>query len=152
MLRELPDSNLANARFQIQVSQTPSPEGISYPHRDGEVREQVISGAVQTRWSFFPPPGARSQAPWAVASGGEANRLMLALKSVLMASDDVPVTWVFDEVDTGIGGSTALAVGAVGGTCPAPLGGPMCNPFGSGGRVVITTWLSIRKSAAALPE
>jgi DNA repair protein RecN (Recombination protein N) len=45
-----------------------------------------------------------------IASGGEVSRVMLALKSVLGAADIVPVL-VFDEVDTGIGGATALAVG-----------------------------------------
>jgi len=112
VLRELPDLNLANARFQIQVSQTPSPEGIPYPHRDGEVRVQVTSrGADQVEFLFSANPGQDLRPLAKVASGGEASRLMLALKSVLAASDDVP-TLVFDEVDTGIGGSTALAVGA----------------------------------------
>ncbi|MDO8915420.1 MAG: DNA repair protein RecN [Coriobacteriia bacterium] len=45
-----------------------------------------------------------------IASGGEVSRVMLALKSVLGAADVVPVL-VFDEVDAGIGGATALAVG-----------------------------------------
>jgi DNA repair protein RecN (Recombination protein N) len=45
-----------------------------------------------------------------IASGGEVSRVMLALKSVLGAADTVPVL-VFDEVDAGIGGATALAVG-----------------------------------------
>jgi DNA repair protein RecN (Recombination protein N) len=54
-----------------------------------------------------------SGAPVAVdraASGGERSRIMLALEVVLAASDPVP-TFVFDEVDAGIGGTTALAVG-----------------------------------------
>lgn len=45
-----------------------------------------------------------------VASGGEVSRVMLALKSVLGGADSVEVL-VFDEVDAGIGGATALAVG-----------------------------------------
>jgi len=45
-----------------------------------------------------------------IASGGEVSRVMLALKGVLGDADDVPVL-VFDEVDAGIGGATALAVG-----------------------------------------
>ncbi|MDP2233595.1 MAG: DNA repair protein RecN, partial [Actinomycetota bacterium] len=45
-----------------------------------------------------------------IASGGEISRVMLALKGVLGAADDVPVL-VFDEVDAGIGGVTASAVG-----------------------------------------
>jgi DNA repair protein RecN (Recombination protein N) len=51
-----------------------------------------------------PSPLARS------ASGGELARLMLALKVVLTKGSTVP-TLVFDEVDAGIGGATAAAVG-----------------------------------------
>ena len=45
-----------------------------------------------------------------VASGGELSRFMLALKVALMDVKSVP-TMIFDEIDTGIGGSTADAVG-----------------------------------------
>ncbi|HET6614014.1 MAG TPA: DNA repair protein RecN [Kofleriaceae bacterium] len=45
-----------------------------------------------------------------IASGGELSRIMLALKLSLRRADDV-ATYVFDEVDTGIGGATADAVG-----------------------------------------
>ncbi|MGI6440145.1 MAG: DNA repair protein RecN [Sphaerochaetaceae bacterium] len=45
-----------------------------------------------------------------IASGGELSRVMLAIKSVLADSDDIE-TLVFDEVDAGIGGSVAKAVG-----------------------------------------
>jgi DNA repair protein RecN (Recombination protein N) len=45
-----------------------------------------------------------------IASGGELSRLMLALKVVLSRGSPVP-TLVFDEVDSGIGGATAAAVG-----------------------------------------
>ena len=45
-----------------------------------------------------------------VASGGEISRVMLALKSVLGEADTTPIL-VFDEIDAGIGGSTATSVG-----------------------------------------
>jgi DNA repair protein RecN (Recombination protein N) len=45
-----------------------------------------------------------------IASGGELSRIMLALKLVLRRADDV-ATYVFDEVDAGIGGATAQVVG-----------------------------------------
>jgi DNA repair protein RecN (Recombination protein N) len=45
-----------------------------------------------------------------VASGGELSRIMLAMKLVLRRADEV-ATYVFDEVDTGVGGATASAVG-----------------------------------------
>lgn len=46
-----------------------------------------------------------------IASGGELSRVMLALKTVLAASDPVQ-TLVFDEIDTGIGGEVAVSIGA----------------------------------------
>ena len=45
-----------------------------------------------------------------IASGGELSRIMLAIKSALSASDSVD-TLIFDEIDAGIGGEVALAVG-----------------------------------------
>jgi DNA repair protein RecN (Recombination protein N) len=46
----------------------------------------------------------------AIASSGELARVMLALKTVLAAEDQIPVL-VFDEVDANVGGETANAVG-----------------------------------------
>ena len=45
-----------------------------------------------------------------IASGGELSRVMLGLEVVLGAVDPVP-TFVFDEVDAGVGGSAALGIG-----------------------------------------
>ena len=52
------------------------------------------------------PPGPLNR----IASGGELARFMLALKAVLAGADPVPVL-VFDEVDSGVGGAVAAAVG-----------------------------------------
>jgi DNA repair protein RecN (Recombination protein N) len=46
------------------------------------------------------------------ASGGEASRVMLALKTVLAGNDEVP-TLIFDEIDTGVGARTAPAVASL---------------------------------------
>jgi DNA repair protein RecN (Recombination protein N) len=46
-----------------------------------------------------------------IASGGELSRIMLAMKLVLRRADEV-ATYVFDEVDAGIGGATAQVVGS----------------------------------------
>lgn len=63
---------------------------------------------------FFFRPGAGMQArPLArIASGGEVSRVMLAVKVVLGSKDDVD-TLVFDEVDAGVGGATAVALAQV---------------------------------------
>ncbi|MDI6713191.1 MAG: DNA repair protein RecN [Anaerosomatales bacterium] len=60
---------------------------------------------------LFSASGSERPRPLAkIASGGEMSRVMLALKSILGAADQTPVL-VFDEVDAGIGGATAVAVG-----------------------------------------
>lgn len=45
------------------------------------------------------------------ASGGELSRLMLALEVVVTAQDEKAITFVFDEIDTGVGGATAMEIG-----------------------------------------
>lgn len=56
-------------------------------------------------------PGSPMQPLAKIASGGELSRVMLALKTILAASDPVQ-TLVFDEIDTGIGGEIAVSIGA----------------------------------------
>ncbi|MFW5843388.1 MAG: DNA repair protein RecN [Spirochaetota bacterium] len=62
--------------------------------------------------AFLISPNAREPLKplTAIASGGEISRVMLAIKTVLAQSDDVS-TLLFDEIDAGIGGEVALAVG-----------------------------------------
>lgn len=54
-------------------------------------------------------PGEPERSLGQVASGGELSRIMLAIKTVLADSDDIP-TLIFDEIDTGISGRTAQKV------------------------------------------
>ena len=70
----------------------------------------TADGPERIEFLFSSGPGESPRPLAKVASGGEVSRVMLALKSVLGAADAVPVL-VFDEVDAGIGGATALAVG-----------------------------------------
>ncbi|HUG38541.1 MAG TPA: DNA repair protein RecN [Candidatus Limnocylindrales bacterium] len=63
-------------------------------------------GAESAEFLFSANPGEELRPLARVASGGELSRTMLAVKTVLAASDDVP-TMVFDEVDAGIGGRIA---------------------------------------------
>ncbi len=67
-------------------------------------------GTDQVRFLIATNPGQEPGPLARVASGGELSRLMLAMKVVLSAGSAVP-TLVFDEVDSGIGGATAAAVG-----------------------------------------
>ncbi len=95
--KELPPLRLDKARFFAEVS--PSPETGWGP-----------GGMDQVRFLIATNPGQEPGALARVASGGELSRLMLAMKVVLSAGSAVP-TLVFDEVDSGIGGATAAAVG-----------------------------------------
>jgi DNA repair protein RecN (Recombination protein N) len=68
------------------------------------------SGLDSIEFQFAPNPGEPPRPLRAIASSGELARVMLALKTVLAAEDQVPVL-VFDEVDANVGGETANAVG-----------------------------------------
>ncbi len=83
------------------------------------VELQDLAREAWTRWGtqaldylFVPGAGLSPQKLSAIASGGEVSRVMLALKVVLGSCDDVD-TLVFDEIDAGVGGKTALALAAV---------------------------------------
>ncbi len=67
-------------------------------------------GADDVEFLFSANPGTPLRPLREVASGGELSRTMLALRSIVTLQDDVE-TIVFDEVDTGIGGVTASALG-----------------------------------------
>lgn len=68
------------------------------------------SGLDRIEFQFAPNPGEAPRPLRAIASSGEMARVMLALKTVLAAEDEIPVL-VFDEVDANVGGETANAVG-----------------------------------------
>jgi DNA repair protein RecN (Recombination protein N) len=94
---ELPPLKLERARFFAEVTRLPEADwGAAGAD---SVRFLIATNAGQ-------PPGPLGK----VASGGELSRLMLALKVVFSAGGGVP-TLVFDEVDSGVGGATAAAVG-----------------------------------------
>ncbi len=93
---ELPPLRLEKARFVTEVATDETAPG---PHGIDSVRFLIAANPGS-------PPGPLGK----VASGGELARVMLALKVVLAHADPVP-TLVFDEVDAGIGGATAAAVG-----------------------------------------
>ena len=68
------------------------------------------SGFDRIEFQFAPNPGEPERPLRAIASSGEIARVMLALKTVLAAEDEIPVL-VFDEVDANVGGETANAIG-----------------------------------------
>jgi DNA repair protein RecN (Recombination protein N) len=94
---ELPALKLEQARLQIELVALPE-------------TEWGAQGAERVAFLGQTNPGSPAGALQKIASGGELARFMLALKVALAAADPVP-TLVFDEVDAGIGGATAAAVG-----------------------------------------
>ncbi len=94
---ELPPLRLDKARFHAEVALLDEAGW-------GPTGADAVRFLIATNPGQEPGPLAR------IASGGEMSRLMLALKVVLAAGSVVP-TLVFDEVDSGIGGATAAAVG-----------------------------------------
>lgn len=76
------------------------------------------SGADDIDFLFTPFPGSPQMPMGKSASGGELSRLMLALelvaaeKHVVAGGSVPPMTFIFDEVDAGVGGKTAVELGA----------------------------------------
>ncbi len=96
VMKELPDLKLERARFSAEISSdgAPGPDGIDR-----------VEFWVQTN------PGTRAGPILKVASGGELARFLLALKVALADRGSAP-TLIFDEIDTGVGGAVADAIGA----------------------------------------
>ncbi|RYG00172.1 MAG: hypothetical protein EOO07_35805 [Chitinophagaceae bacterium] len=70
------------------------------------------NGLNEVQLLFTANPGQQAAPVGKVASGGELSRLMLAVKALLAKHTALP-TLIFDEIDTGISGETALRVGEV---------------------------------------
>lgn len=89
---------MPDASFHVAL--TPLPDGALGPH-----------GAEEVSLALRPHAGAEPRPLGRGASGGELSRVMLALEVVLAETDPVP-TFVFDEVDAGVGGEAAVSIGA----------------------------------------
>ena len=90
----LEDLNFLDVAFEMEVSRLDhyTPEGYD-----------------EARFLISTNPGEAAKPLGQVASGGELSRIMLAIKTVLADTDDIP-TLIFDEIDTGISGRTAQKV------------------------------------------
>ena len=93
--RHLADLAMPHARFRVAVDPGP----------------RSAAGHDQVTLQLAPNPGEPERPVGTAASGGERSRVLLALEVALADVADAAVL-VFDEVDAGIGGATAMAVGA----------------------------------------
>ncbi len=97
VMAELPPLKLDQARFFVQQESSPT--------------EMTAEGCDTLEFFVQTNPGTRPGAMMKVASGGELSRFLLALKVALADRGSAP-TLVFDEIDTGVGGAVADAIGA----------------------------------------
>ena len=98
VMAELPPLKLEAAEFKTHINQ-------HEPDRWGPL------GWDRVRFVASTNPGMEMGAIDKIASGGELARFLLALK-VVLARNESPKTLIFDEVDSGVGGAVAAAVGA----------------------------------------
>jgi DNA repair protein RecN (Recombination protein N) len=109
---ELTELAMPHARIQVVVAQRDAPSGD--PGTALLVGERWLAfgphGVDEVELRLAPHPGAPFLPIGKGASGGELSRVMLAIEVVFAGADPVP-TFVFDEVDAGIGGRAAVEVG-----------------------------------------
>ncbi len=97
ILNLLVSLNMKTASFKIEIKQTEN-----YKKR----------GADDITFSFTANKGLQPQALAKVASGGEMSRVMLALKAIMAKRNNLP-SIIFDEIDTGVSGETAMKIGSI---------------------------------------
>jgi len=104
---ELRSLAMPHAVLTVSVTQSDDPTGLPVGPR--RLRFGA-SGLDDVELLLAPNPGAEPRSLARGASGGELSRVMLAVEVALAADNPVP-TFVFDEVDAGVGGKAAVEVG-----------------------------------------
>ncbi|MDZ7377555.1 MAG: DNA repair protein RecN, partial [candidate division KSB1 bacterium] len=108
VLSRLAELGMKNARFSVQIRWIPDEKGIITI--DQTCYRVSDRGLDHVEFYIATNPGEDLKPLVKVASGGEISRIMLALKSSLAQVDRIPVL-IFDEIDMGISGRIAQAVG-----------------------------------------
>ncbi|MGW1070236.1 DNA repair protein RecN [Streptomyces aureus] len=104
---ELASLAMPHARVSFEIRQTDDPEGVEV---GGRPVAYGPAGADEVELLLAPHPGAPPRPIAKGASGGELSRVMLAVEVVFAGTDPVP-TYLFDEVDAGVGGKAAVEIG-----------------------------------------
>ncbi len=108
ILKHLKELGLDKTIFAISITMQEDPK--SWLEIGNKRVAFASTGFDQVEFLISPNPGEELRPLAKIASGGELSRIMLALKSALAQKDRIPVL-VFDEIDSGIGGEIAEAVG-----------------------------------------
>jgi DNA repair protein RecN (Recombination protein N) len=108
VVSELPGLGMPGARLDVQLADLPR-------HADdvlvrADKRGLSRNGSDHLNMLFSANPGEPVASFAKVASGGELSRVLLAVKRAVLERDPVPVS-IFDEVDAGVGGAVADAIG-----------------------------------------
>jgi len=106
--KELERLGMPKTRFSVSIEQIQEEEG--RVEAKGRRYRADETGMDQIEFLLSPNPGEGLRPLAKIASGGEISRIMLAMKTILAQADRIPLL-VFDEVDVGIGGQVAQAVG-----------------------------------------
>ncbi|MFB7374427.1 DNA repair protein RecN [Streptomyces sp. NPDC056222] len=107
---ELASLAMPHARVSFDIRQTESVDEASGVEVGGRTVAYGPSGADEVELLLAPHPGAPPRPIAKGASGGELSRVMLAVEVVFAGTDPVP-TYLFDEVDAGVGGKAAVEIG-----------------------------------------
>lgn len=95
--KQLADLSMESTRFKAQFSQN-------------DIGEPTLGGQETIEFMMAPNLGEDLKPLAKIASGGELSRVMLAIKAILIEAEQTP-TVIFDEIDAGIGGRTAVQLG-----------------------------------------
>lgn len=107
---ELASLAMPHARVSFDIRQTESGHEASGVEVGGRAVVYGPSGVDEVELLLAPHPGAPPRPIAKGASGGELSRVMLAVEVVFAGTDPVP-TYLFDEVDAGVGGKAAVEIG-----------------------------------------
>ncbi len=97
IIKELSELEIPSARFDVEFTE--------------RSKERYFSsyGTEDIKFVFSANPGESLKPLSKIVSGGEASRIMLAVKKILSGADET-ATLIFDEIDTGISGAASIAV------------------------------------------
>ncbi|HHY03627.1 MAG TPA: DNA repair protein RecN [Thermoanaerobacterales bacterium] len=105
--KELNELGMKNIKFFVNISRIQEADGLLVNDKKYKITNDgfdIVDFLISTN------PGEPLKPLAKIVSGGEASRIMLALKNILAKVDNIPCL-IFDEIDAGIGGRTAQIVG-----------------------------------------